>query len=795
MVIRIGTRKSKLAMIQTELVKEKLEAADGDLDVEIVPMSTKGDEILDRSLTGFGGKGVFTKELEEALLHGEIDMAVHSAKDMPMEFPRGLGIGAVLARSDARDVLVTMHGCPAGELAPGSVVGTSSLRRELQIKHLNPGLCIKLLRGNVQTRLDKLERGEYDGILLAAAGLERLDLYRNTRYHYEYLAPRYFVPAAGQGLLAVEIRQGEFKTLMRSIHDAGAGMMLAAERRFLSVLGGGCNAPCAAYSQIIDGRMKMRVMYAGEDSSLSYQEAETAAPAREEEAAALGERLAKRVRIRPVYLVGAGPGDAGLISRKGLSCVRKAGVLVYDSLVSPSFLNEAPLEAELIYAGKRASHHHLKQEEINRLLVEKALEGRQVVRLKGGDPFVFGRGGEEAGALREAGIPFEIVPGISSSYAVPAYAGIPVTHREAASSFHVITGHEGKHKERPVLDYDTLAREEGTLVFLMGLGNLEGIAAALIEHGKKRTTPAAVIQQGTSARQRCITGTLETIARDAVQAGLGTPAITVIGPVAGLRERLSWFGNGPLSGKKILLTGTRPMTEKLHRLLAPHGAETVDFSLIYTRPLTRGLEETAGRLREYTWLVFTSGNGVDIFFDYLKARHWDLRQLAHVRFTVIGEGTKDALEQRGFTSDFVPGVYTSEALAGEWIPSLGKEDRVALLRAREASAVLPRELERAGIAYDDAALYETAEDMRRAEELNRILPDMDYITFASASAVNAFAKMAEDVSGLEGKVVCIGPVTRKAALDAGLCVYAGAASYTAEGIRDIILLDNIKDEE
>lgn len=802
MVIRIGTRKSKLAMIQTELVKTRIEAQCPDIQVEIVPMSTKGDEILDRSLTSFGGKGVFTKELEEALLCGWIDMAVHSAKDMPMEFPKELCIGAVLEREDARDVLVTLHGTPAVKLSPGSIIGTSSLRRELQIKNLNPLVRIKLLRGNVQTRLAKLERGEYDGILLAAAGLRRLALQDETRFHFEYLTPEEFVPAAGQGILAVEIRREEpeasqrdaMRNIMERIHDKEAGWMLAAERRFLAVLGGGCNAPCAAYSRITGDTFHMQAMYETERGQLLFRSMEGPLPKEEQSAEEMGERLAGQVMLRKVSLVGAGPGDASLISEKGLACIREAEVLVYDNLISSSFLNEAPLGAELIYAGKRASHHHLKQEDTNRLLIQKALEGKKVVRIKGGDPFIFGRGGEEAQALKQAGIPFEIVPGISSSYAVAAYAGIPITHRDAASSFHVITGHEGKQKQQPVLDYATLAREEGTLVFMMGLGNLESIAEALMENGKDPNTPAAVIQQGTTSRQRTVTAPLKTIAAKAAEEGIKTPAVTVVGEVAKYRDELAWYEDQPLFGRKILLTGTKAMTEKLCRELSPLGAETVQLSLIYTRPIyTEELEKTVQSIKDYSWLVFTSSNGVELFFEYIQSIHMDLRKLSDIRFAVIGRGTKESLEKKGFFCDFEPDTYSSEALAQEWIPSLKKEDRILMLRAAEASKVLPEKLREAGIAYQDTALYETAVDMRKNEELNRILPDMDYITFASASAVRAFGRMTDKQTEYDGKVICIGPVTEKAALKQGITVFSSAAEYTARGIRDVIWKDSLSD--
>ena len=796
MKIRIGTRKSRLALIQTDLVRQKIEAAFPEAEIEIVEMSTKGDEQLDRSLTSFGGKGVFTQELEEALLKEDIDLAVHSAKDMPMEFPEGLGIGAVLPRADARDVLVTTGGVRAEELAPGSVVGTSSLRRELQIREWNPLVQVKMLRGNVQTRIRKLKEGQYDAILLAAAGLERLGLTEEEGICLEYLDSERFLPAAGQGILAVEAKEGRMTEVLKAIHSPEAALELTAERSFLKAIGGSCNAPAAALSRLEEGRLSMQVLYVPDGLTLRRAEGMCGLgeDISEEEglfkAAKLGKCLAGKVKQGKVWLLGAGPGDMGLLTRKALECIRKADVLVYDNLASAAVLNEAREDAELIYAGKRADQHHLRQEETNALLVEKALEGKNVARVKGGDPFIFGRGGEEAQELLKAGVEFEIVPGVSSSYAAPAYAGIPVTHRDYASSFHVITGHESASKTGTVLDYATLAREEGTLVFLMGLHNLPNIASQLIANGKDPKTPAAVIQEGTTARQRVVYGELENIAVRAEEEGIQTPAITVVGGVANLGETLSWYGGKPLSGVRVLLTGTPSMCEKQKQVLLADGAEVIPLSLIYTKELEepaflQALEE----LPSYTWAVFTSRNGVDLFRKALKKRRVDLRSLSGLRFAVIGEGTKAALEEAGIYADFVPSRYSSRDLAAEWIPALSGSDRVLLLRAREASSELTKALDEAGIAYTDAALYGTERDGRKAEELNRLLPEVDYVTFASASAVKAFAAMVPEPEKLAAKTVCIGPVTEKAAEKAGIPVYASAVVYTAEGMRDVLRKD------
>lgn len=793
--IRIGTRKSLLALVQTEIVKDALLRAFPETEIEIVKIDTKGDQLLDRSLTSFGGKGVFTVELEAELLSGAIDIAVHSAKDMPMEFPAGLGIGAVLSRADARDTFVSLDGTKLADLAPGSVVGTSSLRRELQIKEINPQVQIKLLRGNVQTRLRKLKEGQYDGIILAAAGIERLGYEKEKEFHYEYLEPGTFLPAAGQGILAVESRTGDEETaeMLAAIHDAEAACFLAAERSFLKTIGGSCNAPAAAYCRKEGGRFLMDAMFVKDGAHLRRAHMDIAADAQGmlEAAIQLGKDIAGEVNKGIVYLVGAGPGDEDLMTRKGLKVLREADVVVYDSLASSSLLNEVRDDAELIFAGKRSSHHFKKQYETNQLLIDLAKEGKNVVRLKGGDPYIFGRGGEEGQELRAAGVDFVVVPGISSSYSVPAYCGIPVTHRDYASSFHVITGHEGNHKNGvTVLDYGTLAREEGTLIFLMGLKNLPNIVKNLIENGKDPKTPAGVLQEGTTARQKMAVGTLENIVEVVEREGIQTPAITVVGDVVSLADELQWYGGKPLSGQRVLVTGSRSMVERLSPLLKEEGAEAISFSLIRTEAMdTPEFDRAMADIDSYTWIVLTSANGVECFFDKLKAMRKDIRDFKDVHFAVIGDGTKKALEGHGIYSDLIPTAYSSKNMAAAMVPHMKPTDKVLLLRAEEANAVLPDSLTAAGIYHTCVSLYHTVVDERKADELSRLIETVDYIAFASSSAVRAFVSMTGSLENVSAKYISIGPVTTKTAEAEGLHVDRTAAVYTAQGIVDAITED------
>ena len=807
-IIRIGTRKSKLALIQTDIVKDKIKKAFPEIEVEIVKIDTKGDQILDKSLTSFGGKGVFTAELEAELLSGAVDIAVHSAKDMPMDFPEGLEIGAVLDRADVRDTFVTTTGKTLEELEPGSIVGTSSLRRELLIKEINPYVNIKLLRGNVQTRLSKLRDGQYDGIILAAAGIERLGYEKEEGLHYQYLDPDVFLPAAGQGILAVESRteDAEMAEILAAIHSEKAECLLMAERAFLKTIGGSCNAPAAALCREENGEFSMRAMYVkdGVHSRKTYMAvniedalAEKAMTRKNkvEIANELGISVAHEVNKGMVYLVGAGPGDEDLMTRKGLRLLREADVVVYDNLASSSLLNEVRDDAELIYAGKRSSNHHLKQYETNELLVKLALEGKNVVRLKGGDPYIFGRGGEEGQELREAGVDFEVVPGISSSYSVPAYCGIPVTHRDFASSFHVITGHEGNHKNGvSVLNYETLAKEEGTLIFLMGLKNLPNIVASLIENGKDPATPVGVLQEGTTARQRVATGTLADIVEVVKREGIKTPAITVVGDVVGLRQVLDWYGHKPLSGKSVLVTGTTSMVERLSPILKEEGAEAISFSLIRTeRMRLPELDVALKEIDKYNWIVFTSANGVECFFEEMQEVRKDIRDLAHIRFAVIGDGTKKALEDHGIFCDFIPTAYSSKDMAEAMVPYIGKDENVLLLRAEEANRVLPDALEEAGISHTCISLYHTVTDERKADELNRLIKMADYVTFASSSAVRAFVSMVDNLDEVKGKYISIGPVTTKTAQENGLSIAKTAVVYTARGMVETMIQDAVEE--
>lgn len=436
-----------------------------------------------------------------------------------------------------------------------------------------------------------------------------------------------------------------------------------------------------------------------------------------------------------VFLVGAGPGDPGLITQKGLDCLARADVVIYDRLLDERCLEAAPPEAERIYVGKAASEHTLEQAEINRLLVAKAGEGKTVVRLKGGDPFVFGRGGEEAEALARAGIPFEVVPGVSSAVAVPAYAGIPVTHRGLASSFAVVTGHEDPGKPGSSINWEKLATGVDTLVFLMGMQNLPEIVAKLIEHGRSPATSVAVVKDGTRPEQKTVVGTLGDIVRRVTEQGLGPPAVAVVGEVVRLREKLRWFDNRSLSGRRVLVTRARRQASALSQLLLERGAQPVEVPAIDIRPVNESTEmdRAIKGLGGYQWVVFTSVNGVEAFFGRMHRFGLDSRALAGVRVAAIGPATAKALESEGIVADFCPEAYTSEGLLAGLKPLGLAGKRVLLARADIADRALGEGISRLGGHVDEVIAYRTVAAPDAGARLKAVLAEgsIDAITFTT----------------------------------------------------------------
>jgi len=491
-----------------------------------------------------------------------------------------------------------------------------------------------------------------------------------------------------------------------------------------------------------------------------------------------------------VYLIGAGPGDPGLITVKGQDCIRTADVVIYDYLAAPALLSHAAPQAELIYVGKKGGQHTLPQDGINRLIIDKARRGLVVARLKGGDPYIYGRGGEEAEELVAAGIPFEVVPGVTSAIAASAYAGIPLTHRDFTSTLAFVTGHEDPTKSSSSINWQALATGIGTLVFFMGVKNLPLIARQLQDNGMAPETPVALIRWGTTTRQKTVTGTLATIVAMARQTGMKAPAIIVVGKVVALRERLQWFETRPLFGRTIVVTRARAQASDLVERLTDLGAHCLEYPTIAVAPIedTAPLDRAIQDLADYDWLVFTSVNGVDIFFDRLFALDRDVRALHRIRTAVIGPATAERLRRWGLRSDIVPASYRAEAVIDAFAGEQVAGRRILLPRAAEARPILPEELRRMGAQVDEIAVYQTRRVTEGAAGLVDDLESgrVDMVTFTSSSTVKHFHQMlpADRRERLMAGVrtASIGPITTETAQALGIHVDMTAEEYTIPGL-------------
>lgn len=496
-----------------------------------------------------------------------------------------------------------------------------------------------------------------------------------------------------------------------------------------------------------------------------------------------------------VYLVGAGPGDPGLITVKGQACIEKADVVIYDYLASPTLLAHARRGAETIYVGKKGGDHTLSQDGINRLIIEKARKGLTITRLKGGDPFIFGRGGEEAEELASAGIPFEIVPGVTSAIAAPAYAGIPLSHRDHTSTVAFVTGHEDPVRPESRIDWASLARAMGTIVFLMGVKNLPRIVDNLLAGGKDRDTPAALIRWGTRANQATVCGKLANIVNKVEKAGLKAPAIIVVGDVVGLREKLKWFETRPLFGKTVVVTRARKQASGLVERLGDLGARCLEFPTIRIEPPDdpAPLEAALNRLADYDWIVFTSVNGVERFFQQLLAKGLDTRTLGHVRTTAIGPATEEKMRSFGLVCDIVPETYRAESVVEAFARENMTGQKVLLPRASQARPVIPVELEKMGAIVDEVPAYDTKAVSEHAAPLVEKLEagEIDLVTFTSSSTVRNLVSIlppGQAAALLEGVALAsIGPITTQTAAELGLEATFTADTFTIPGLCDAIV--------
>ena len=467
-----------------------------------------------------------------------------------------------------------------------------------------------------------------------------------------------------------------------------------------------------------------------------------------------------------VWLVGAGPSDEGLFTLKGKHVLEQADVVVYDQLVGDGIMRMIPANAECIDVGKQAGNHKVVQERINEILLEKAQKGKRVVRLKGGDPFLFGRGGEELELLCEHNIPFEIVPGITSAISVPAYAGIPVTHRDFTSSLHIITGHKKKGCNEPI-DYKSLvALGDVTLVFLMSVGALSEISKGLIEAGMDSNMPAAILEKGTRYNQRKVVATIETLPEEARKNNIGTPGIIVVGKVCSLSEQFSWAEKRPLGGRRIIITRPRRKSAKLKGMLYDLGAEVVELPSIKTVAIKNNevLYEAINNIKKYNWIAFTSEAAVEIFFDTLLEKKVDIRKLVDIKFAVVGPATKKAVEKRGLFTDYMPEEYYGESMAHGLAKHISKDDKIIVCVPREIDSQLCNNLKEYENQMNIVPLYDIEYEKNNSLKIN----DSDYVVFTSASSVRGFVNSVEGLDYNSVNAICIGKMTAKEASNYGM---------------------------
>ena len=775
--IIIGSRESRLAVIQAEMVQDYLQKMLPQKTIEILTMKTTGDKILNQALERAGGKGLFVKELDHALLEKRSDLSVHSLKDVPTELPEELPLLAFSRREDPRDALILPEG--ATEIDFSRPVGCSSKRRMVQFQKLYPQAKFETIRGNVQTRLKRLDSGEFSATILAAAGLKRLGLeYRISRY----FEPDEMIPAAGQGILAVQGRAGEDYSWLKGYNDRGGEACAKAERAFVCGLGGSCSDPIAAHATVEGETLHLRAFYQNEATGAVYTGSRSGSVRDPEH---VGHALAAEFRAKQngcgkVWLVGAGPSDPGLFTLKGRQVLEDAEVVVYDALVGPGILAMIPDTAETINVGKRSSHHTMRQEQISEVLAEKALEGKRVVRLKGGDPFLFGRGGEELEVLVREGVPYEVVPGVTSAIAVPAYQGIPVTHRDFCSSVHIITGHK-REGEAYNIDFEALVRTKGTLVFLMGVSSLGAICDGLLKAGIRPEMPAALLARGTTAAQNRIVATVATLPETVARHGAITPAIIVVGEVCALADEFSWAEKRVLGGVRVFVTRPKELAGTLSLRLRKLGAEVVEIPAIQTKAREGGaFAEALDTVDAFDWIVFTSPTGVRIFFEEMKRKKLDVRRLAKTRFAVIGSGSEKELEKYGFYGDLMPEVYDGEhlgmALAAVCEEELAKKDtekslRILIPRAAIGNQELISALAQvSGLEVSDVPTYDTYYGLDTEEETPALdlaaelsSGGRDYVIFTSASTVKGFAAAAAGLDDTKVRAICIGRQTKEAA--------------------------------
>lgn len=769
MKYRIGTRGSKLALTQTIWVKEKLEKAYPMDTFEIVIIQTTGDRIQHIALDKIQDKGLFVKEIEQQILDGTIDFAVHSMKDMPSVLPEGLCFADAWEGEDARDALILHHSEKWEDIKESACIATGSKRRILQLKKLNKTLQCCGIRGNIDTRIRKMQEQDLDGLVLAAAGLHRLELSSLIAHYFSY---EEMVPATAQGLLAIECRKDNIELLQKlnALSSPRAMIRMEMERDFQKAMEGSCHVPIGAHCEIQGEEIIFHCVYGPEDAQDVHQlHIKGAINSRYQ---VLQEAILKMKsywnQLGKVYLVGGGPGSVDLLTLKGKRLLQEADCIIYDRLLEDEMLTFAKSNCELIYVGKQASNHTMSQEDICRLLVEKAMQYQRVVRLKGGDVYVFGRGGEEGLYLKEHGISFEVVPGVTSAIAGLAYAGIPITHRGIARGFHVVTGQD-KDGSLSHIDFTTLASSKDTCVFLMGLSKLEMIVNRLLQANKDKHTPIAIISHATWNTQQTIYGTLETILQQATQQPLPSPAIIVVGEVVALHSALSFVEEKPLSGCKVLLA--RPSTKgQIVQSLKDEGAMVKEVCTGHIQYHSHRLHHID--FTQYTHLICTSKHGAHALFQALKETNQDIRSLHTLKIYCVGSATASVFQEKWIQVEALPTIYHGDALQSKLSTILEKDDRILYISGAMYHKTLVQSLQE----YEYFTHIIAYENQVCPVSDTISLQDYDVALFTCSSAVDACASLWKQT-----KIPCIvsiGKTTTATLQNYGImCIEASNATY------------------
>lgn len=755
-MIKIGSRASKLALIQAELVKEILEKEG--LDVEIIKISTKGDRIRDRKIDQINSKGVFVKEIEEALLEKKIDIAVHSLKDMPSNIDEKLIFVPALKAEDPRDVFVGKDIFKKMDDLNNALVGTGSNRRICQGGNYFSNIKFRPIRGNVETRIGKIEKENLDGVILAKAGLIRAGFDKKINFD---LDPHIFTPSPCQGILGIEIRKEDedLFEIFKKHSDKNTQIRMEAERAFQKELGADCSTPMGIFTEIENDKITLTGSFAfNKNDKMTYEKVSGKISDRIN----LGKNLAKKLKnksYKKIILAGAGIGAAENITLAVKKALDNSDVIIYDRLLNQEIL-EPYKNKDLYYVGKSMGDHILSQDEINQLMVDLAKSGKKVVRLKGGDPYVFGRGSEEALFIKENGLEFETLPGLTSGIVCLNTGGIPPTHRDVATSISFITGHRSKNKNE---DFKKYAKLPGSLVFYMGLKNLPNIIKDLIDGGMKKDKKIAIISNGSSPKQKVYTSTIEKVLEEIDLEKIKRPAIIVISDTIGLREYLNYFENKNF-GRKIALTRDYESGIKDKKKLESMG---FDMKIIPTiKIVEKNLDVLEEKFKDfsYDYLVFTSKNAVKIFFDNLIENH-DIRDIGKVKIAAIGEKTKKEIEKYNLKVDIVPRNFVGENLLDEMGKYVKKDDKIFFPHSNLSRKKIIDGLYNIGI-LDEVEIYDNIKEEKLDQDL-----DFDEIIFTSSSCVNNFVEIYGKETLNNKKIYSIGQITTKTIENHGLEVY------------------------